>query len=94
MRRVDSIDELLEKFEHGNWSVRTGFLLGDLAFVEQVSGGNEWLTLCREEQGWRSFESISFCNMIENDGTDYCREYLSNLQPHVPEQQMDLGMNQ
>ncbi len=45
IREVKSVDELIEQFRHGNWSVRTGFVLGDLAFVEQVSGGNEWLAL-------------------------------------------------
>lgn len=38
IREVGSADELIEQFRHGNWSVRTGFVLSDIAFIEQVSG--------------------------------------------------------
>jgi hypothetical protein len=79
VRRVGGIDELLAKFEHGNWSARTGFVLDDLAFVQQLNGGDEWLSLKRDDNGWHSFDSISFGHMIVRDGMDSCREYLEYL---------------
>jgi hypothetical protein len=79
VRRVGDIDELLTKFEHGNWSARTGFVLDDLAFVQQLNGGDEWLSLKRDEESWHSFDSISFGHMIDRDGMDSCREYLEYL---------------
>src|SRR6202042_1564420 len=36
--------ELLEKFEHGNWSLGQAFYVGNLCFINQVDGGDEWLT--------------------------------------------------
>ena len=68
IKEVDCVEELLDVFEHGNWSVRTGFVLDDLAFIEQVSGGNEWLALKLDEGEWKSFDSISFYHMLEKDG--------------------------
>lgn len=76
---VGSIDELMDNFRFGNWTVRTGFIWNDLAFVEQVSGANEWLALKLDEGEWKSFDSISFYHMLEHRGTDDCREYLEHL---------------
>ena len=78
-KEVSDTDELIEAFRHGNWSVRTGFVLGDLAFVEQVSGGNEWLALKNDQGHWNPFDSISFYQILENRGEDYCREYIERL---------------
>lgn len=95
IRRVADSEELVQKFEHGNWAARTGFVLDDLAFVEQVGGGNEWLALRRDEQVWQTFESISFGHMIEKNGTEHCREYIFNLQNEQksePYQSMEPGL--
>ena len=80
IRAVDSVDELIGQFRHGNWSVRTGFVLGDLAFVEQISGGNEWLALKKDAGEWKSFDSISFYTMLEQGGADSCAAYIRRLQ--------------
>lgn len=79
IREVDSVDELIEQFQFGNWSVRTGFVLGDLAFVDQVSGGNEWLALKLDGGEWKSFDTISFYAMLEHRGEDGCRDYIEHL---------------
>ncbi|MDL2234110.1 hypothetical protein LJC63_11120, partial [Ruminococcaceae bacterium OttesenSCG-928-L11] len=79
VRRVANTQELLEKFEHGNWSVRTGFVLGDLAFIEQIGGGDEWLSLKHDGDTWHRFDSISFGHMIEQSDIDYCRGHLEYL---------------
>lgn len=86
VRRVGGMDELLDKFEHETWSARTGFVLDDLAFVQQIDGGDEWLSLKRDGDTWHSFDSISFGHMIEQSDVDYCRghlEYLAAAPAHV-----------
>ena len=80
IKEVDCVEELIDAFSHGNWSVRTGFVLDDLAFVEQVSGGNEWLALKLDGGEWKSFESISFYHMLKQYGEDYCRTFIYTLQ--------------
>jgi len=79
IREVGSVDELVEMFQFGNYPVRTGFVLDDLALIEQVSGGNEWLALKRDNGEWKSFDSISFYHMIKQSGTDACGEYIEHL---------------
>ena len=76
---LEHCDELIEAFEHGNWSVRTGFVLGALAFIEQVSGGNEWLALKYDGGMWQSFESFSFYHMLHQYGADYCKSFIETL---------------
>ena len=53
-------------FDHGNWSIRNGVIYKDLAFVNQVNGGDEWATFKRDKDGtWFQFESWTFGPSIE-----------------------------
>lgn len=54
-------------FQHGNWSIRTGVVYRDLAFINQINGGDEWWTLKNFEGKWVAFESITF-RLIIRDG--------------------------
>lgn len=58
--RTDSVDRLREALGSGNWAIRQGFCYRDLAFIQQVNGGDEWWTLKRDGDAWTSFESWSF----------------------------------
>ena len=80
IKEVDCIDNLIDAFAHGNWSVRTGFILDNLAFVEQVSGGNEWLALMLDGGEWKSFDSISFYHILKKHGADYCETFIETIQ--------------
>lgn len=40
-----SIAELEERIGHGNWCLGTAFFYGNLCFINQVDGGDEWLTI-------------------------------------------------
>lgn len=40
-----SIDELDERIGHGNWAIGTAFYYRDLCFINQIEGGDEWLTI-------------------------------------------------
>lgn len=60
-----NLEDLRRTFAHGNWAIRQGFLYDDLAFVQQVDGGDEWWTLKRvvdvgDEGDWIAFESWAF----------------------------------
>ncbi len=54
--------ELLAKMEHGNWCLGQSFWLGDLCFIQQVDGGDEWLTIKQNV----AFESVTFRAMIRS----------------------------
>ncbi len=70
-----SDDELLDKFEHGNWSLGQAFYRGSLCFVQQVDGGDEWLTIKEDTP----FESISFGHILKKEGRDAARALLARL---------------
>jgi hypothetical protein len=55
-----TLDELRARFEHGNWSLGTAFWFGALCFIQQVDGGDEWLTIKENV----AFESASCGRMI------------------------------
>ncbi len=59
--RCFTMQDLQDFFKQGNWGIRQGVVYGDLAFIQQVNGGDEWWTLKKADDGtWHDFESISF----------------------------------
>lgn len=62
---TDNLAALEAFFAHGNWSIRNGAVYKDLAFVNQVNGGDEWWTLKRFDNQWVAFESITFGGIIK-----------------------------
>lgn len=60
----NSVEELYIFIWHGNWSLGTAFILGDLCFINQVDGGDEYLTIKQD----LPFESASLLAMIRADG--------------------------
>jgi hypothetical protein len=91
---VANIDGLREAFRQGNWSIRQGFLYDDLAFVNQVDGGDEWWTLKRVGRDggasdWLDFESWSFRTLAEEralDGKDPFANAIRSMQMATPGQ--------
>lgn len=67
--------ELLTKFEHGNWCLGQAFHLGDLCFIQQVDGGDEWLTIKQDVP----FESISFGKIIARGGFEAAQVVLDRI---------------
>ena len=84
--RIDGIDALREYFERGNWAIRQGVVFDDLAFVNQVNGGDEWWTLKRDGEGWLAFESTSFAYLIEAKGRDAFDTLVRSMQLATPAQ--------
>ena len=65
--RCFSMQDLQDFFRQGNWAIRQGVVYGDVAFIQQVNGGDEWWTLKKDEQGiWHDFESIGFGHIAED----------------------------
>jgi Domain of unknown function (DUF3846) len=59
-----SIEELADRIGHGNWSLGTAFYYRELCFINQIDGGDEWLTI----RHGIAFESMTLEPSIE-DGT-------------------------
>lgn len=80
-----SVSELKNFFSHGNWAIRQGVVFDDLAFVQQVNGGDEWWTLKRDGDEWRDFESASCGLMIERGGRSFER-FIASIRTAIPEE--------
>lgn len=65
------IDDLADFFRHGNWALRQGVVYHDLAFVQQVDGGDEWWTLKHDGEGWVDFESVSCGRIARRDPENF-----------------------
>lgn len=61
-----TMEELKEKLDNGNWCIGQCFTFRDLVFINQVNGGDEWLTLKFFGDELVSFESITFRPMIHD----------------------------
>ena len=57
-----TVDELIEKFDHGNWSLGVAFYFGDICFIQRVNGGDEWLVIKQD----CDFESFTTRPMIQD----------------------------
>ena len=68
-----NMESLTSFFEHGNWAIRQGIVFDDLAFIQQVNGGDEWWTLKRDGGGWVDFESVSCEHIIAHSKPDFER---------------------
>jgi hypothetical protein len=74
--------ELLDKFEHGNWCTGQAFFVGNLCFINQVNGGDEWLTI----KDGTPFESISFGYIIKHKGTEEAQKLIDDIRASTVEQ--------
>lgn len=57
-----SIDELEEKIRHENWCLSAAFFYKNLCFINQIDGGDEWLTIKDDY----AFESFTFSGIIRD----------------------------
>lgn len=76
-----TIEELKEKFIHGNWCLGSAFFYQNLCFINQVNGGDEWLTI-RDDI---SFESCSMGFIIRNN-TEKFENLIQRFLDATPEQ--------
>ena len=57
------INDLAERILDGNWCLGQAYVLDDICFINQMNGGDEWLTI----KGNTSFESITMQTYNESD---------------------------
>ena len=69
--QTEDLDDLATFLKEGNWSLRSGIVYEDLAFIQQDDGGDEWWTLKRFDEGWLDFESISCAHIIRRDPAEF-----------------------
>jgi len=63
-----TIEELKRAFLYGNWAIRQCFTYKNLAFINQINAGDEWLTLKKFEDGrLLDFESITMIRTINHE---------------------------
>lgn len=76
------IDDLLAKFSHGDWCLGQAFYLGDLCFIQQVDGGDEWLAIKEDV----AFESISFRAILKKWSYHEAKLLIFKMQQATKEQ--------
>lgn len=74
---IDDVQKLKAFFIHGNWCLGQGVIHKSLCFIQQIDGGDEWLTMKKFKDKVYSFESITFRPMCHDyqskDGEfDFC----------------------
>ncbi|WP_336775100.1 hypothetical protein [Paenibacillus sp. MMO-58] len=70
----ETMEQLIEKFQRGNWSLGQAFVYKNLCFINQVNAGDEWLTI----KDYKPFESITFKAVLRHqDGQAYIQELLA-----------------
>lgn len=62
----ETLQELKEKFDHGNWCLGQAYNYRNFCFIQQTNGGDEWLSI---KDGF-VFESASCGRMIETGSYD------------------------
>ena len=62
---IKNIEKLKEFFKNGNWCLGQGVIYKNLCFIQQVNGGDEWLTIKDFPDGAIDFESITFKGIIK-----------------------------
>lgn len=81
--KCDSLEEMQEALLDGpTWCLGQAFYYEDLCLIQQVEGGDEWLTIRHEVP----FESISFRGVEDSEGRDAVRELLDDLMLATKEQ--------
>ena len=70
-----SVKELIGKFRHGNWSVGNAFTFENLALIQQLDGGDEYLAI----KDYIVFDSISFESILRKRGDEYTRHYILDI---------------
>ncbi len=85
---VNTIDELKDFFVHGNWAIRQGVVFNNLAFINQVNGGDEWWTVKDFNGNLIAFESVTFMVVIQKGEFE---EYIDRLLKATSEQCIGLA---
>ncbi|WP_187768188.1 hypothetical protein [Paenibacillus sp. PL91] len=78
----ETAEELIEFFHRGNWCLGQAYIYKNLVFINQVNGGDEYLTI----KDYSPFESITFQAVLRR-GNDYGVAYIKSLLEHEIEKE-------
>ena len=78
------VQELADKILMGNWCLGQAFVLDNICFINQINGGDEWLTI----KGKTSFESITMKTFDESqeDAEKRLKSTIARIQNATEEQ--------
>jgi len=76
---IDDPETLKKFFKSGNWCLGQGVIYQNLCFINQINGGDEWLTIKDFGNEIRKFESISWKLIIDRDLGEEFERYLDRL---------------
>lgn len=83
LKKVYDLNQLEMLFHYGNWCLGQGFYYRNLCFINQIDGGDEWLTIKDDY----AFESITFAGII---GDGHFETYIQRLLVATQAQCIDL----
>lgn len=73
----ETVQELIEKFEYGNWCIGQAFYYKNICFINQIDAGDEWLVI-RDDI---AFESFSCQNIIKAGEFEMCIDRILKATP-------------
>lgn len=77
---MDTLKKLKSFFRHGNWCLGQAVIYKNLCFIQQVNGGDEWLTIKKFDTGIKAFESISFERIIKEGKPKEFEDLINRLE--------------
>lgn len=90
--KIETAEELKKELCSGGYCIRTAFMYEDLAFVQQVDGGDEWLTMKQNGDKFETFESISFYAMHKRGGDEVVYDEIDRCLNYKFEQNQEMSM--
>ena len=76
---IEKQEQLKKFFEHSNWCLGQAVIFRNLCFIQQVNGGDEWLTIKKFKNETKDFESISFERIINENPKEF-EKYIKKLE--------------
>lgn len=81
-----TLDYLMDMLEEGNWCLGQAFYFEDICFINQVSGGDEWMVIRRD----LDFESMN-CGRVIERGRDNFIDFIRRVQVATNEELENLN---
>lgn len=78
LKEVDSLEQLQERMDY-SWTVRTGFVFGDFAFINAAPSNKDWITMHKEDDGWKMFECLNLPEIMK-DGTERVQKIMEEAE--------------
>lgn len=64
LKKLDSFAQLQEEMEYA-WAVRTGFVVGNFAFINATPSNKNWIAAHRKDGSWRVFECLDLPEIVK-----------------------------